>query len=115
VFGASLLLSSVSFAVTHEVKTGDSLSVLAEHYGVSTDALMKANGIKNPNTIRIGQKLQIPTTGKAKEAKAEPDEPKPPPAKQEEAAPKKEEKPEEPKAEPVKEAPPKAEPKPIKP
>ncbi|MEM7533238.1 MAG: LysM peptidoglycan-binding domain-containing protein [Chloroflexota bacterium] len=45
---------------TYEVKSGDSLSVIAEQYDVSQDALMKANGIRNANNIYIGQQLVIP-------------------------------------------------------
>jgi nucleoid-associated protein YgaU len=45
---------------TYRVQRGDSLSQIAEHYGVSVHALAKANGIKNPNRIYKGQVLCIP-------------------------------------------------------
>ncbi len=43
----------------HVVKSGESLSVIAQSYGVSTKTLKKYNEL-NGSTIRIGQKLSIP-------------------------------------------------------
>lgn len=40
------------------VKSGDSLSVIAQKYGTTVDSIKKANGLKS-DTIRIGQKLII--------------------------------------------------------
>ncbi|TAN38185.1 MAG: LysM peptidoglycan-binding domain-containing protein [Verrucomicrobia bacterium] len=42
------------------VKSGDSLSKIASAHGITLAALMEANGIKNSNQIRVGQKLVIP-------------------------------------------------------
>ncbi len=44
---------------THTVGKGDILRVVAEKYGVSVDALMKANG-KTKNYVEKGEKLIIP-------------------------------------------------------
>jgi membrane-bound lytic murein transglycosylase B len=44
----------------HEVKPGQTLSEIATAYGVSLPALVKANGLKDANSIRVGQKLFIP-------------------------------------------------------
>ncbi|HPQ94150.1 MAG TPA: N-acetylmuramoyl-L-alanine amidase, partial [Thiolinea sp.] len=44
----------------HVVQNGDSLSVIAEHYGVSVSDLKRENALQS-NTIRTGQKLKIPT------------------------------------------------------
>lgn len=49
-------------AQTYEVTSGDALSVIAERYGVSTDALAEANGITNHNIIVVGDVLSIPGT-----------------------------------------------------
>jgi nucleoid-associated protein YgaU len=46
--------------VTYRVKKGDSLSEIAQWYGVSVHQLAKANGIKNPNRIYKGQVICIP-------------------------------------------------------
>jgi N-acetylmuramoyl-L-alanine amidase len=47
--------------VAHQyvVSQGDTLSEIAERYRVTLNSLRRSNGLKN-NTIRIGQKLQIP-------------------------------------------------------
>lgn len=47
--------------MTHTVKRGDTLSGIAKKYDTTVEALVSTNGIKNPNLIRVGQVLQIPT------------------------------------------------------
>jgi len=44
---------------THVVSCGESLSVIAQRYGVSVDAIRRQNNLTG-NTIRIGQRLEIP-------------------------------------------------------
>jgi LysM repeat protein len=44
----------------HVVQSGESLSRIASRYGVTPSEVAKANGITNPNSIRVGQKLKIP-------------------------------------------------------
>lgn len=44
----------------HIVARGDTLSEIAARYGVSQDAIVKANGMDNPNMLYVGQKLIIP-------------------------------------------------------
>ncbi|GAB4357215.1 MAG: hypothetical protein Fur0042_26600 [Cyanophyceae cyanobacterium] len=44
----------------HVVRAGETLSAIAEQYGVSTQALAQANGVSNPRTLAIGRELQIP-------------------------------------------------------
>lgn len=46
--------------VTHIVQPGESLLNIAEKYGVEASAIAAANGIANPNQLRVGQKLSIP-------------------------------------------------------
>lgn len=43
----------------HTVKRGDTLSEIAERYGVSMKRLMRANNMRS-RTVRLGQKLKIP-------------------------------------------------------
>ena len=59
--GAKVLgeASSKPTTVTYTVQKGDTLSSIANKYGTSVDALVKANNIKNPNVINVGQKLTI--------------------------------------------------------
>ncbi len=42
------------------VKKGDTVSSIAQRFGVTSRALMDANSIRNPNRIQIGQRLRIP-------------------------------------------------------
>ena len=46
---------------TYTVAKGDTLSLIATRTGVALDALVKANGIKDPNRVRIGTVLQVPS------------------------------------------------------
>jgi membrane-bound lytic murein transglycosylase D len=54
----------LSYSV-HRVRKGESLTVLASRYGSSVRAIMRANGLKNSNILRVGQKLRIPGKGTA--------------------------------------------------
>jgi LysM repeat protein len=48
---------------SHVVKKGDSLSHIARRYGVSVEALSKANGLSSKKKIFPGQRLTIPSAG----------------------------------------------------
>ena len=49
---------------TYVVKSGDSLSEIAQNYGVSVNTILWANDIKDPSTIKQGTKLVIlPVSG----------------------------------------------------
>jgi LysM repeat protein len=45
------------------VQRGDTLYSIAVRYGTSVQAIMQANGLSNPNFIRVGQQLRIPGAG----------------------------------------------------
>jgi len=45
------------------VRSGDSLSEIAAAHGVSQSALMRENGITDPDRLQIGQRLTIPGRG----------------------------------------------------
>lgn len=47
----------------HVVRRGETLSGIARRYGVTVRAIAAANGIRNINRIRIGQRLVIPGRG----------------------------------------------------
>jgi murein DD-endopeptidase MepM/ murein hydrolase activator NlpD len=47
-------------AAEHSVQLGESLSVIAQRYQVSTADLVAANGLANPDFILVGQRLTIP-------------------------------------------------------
>jgi LysM repeat protein len=40
------------------VKAGDSLSAIAKNLGTSVDALCKLNGISDPDSLKLGQKIR---------------------------------------------------------
>ena len=46
---------------TYVVQPGDNLYRIGLKFGLSVDAIAKANGIVNPNFVYVGQKLVIPT------------------------------------------------------
>lgn len=45
---------------THVVQRGETLSQIARRYGVTLQAVQNANGITDPDTISVGQRLTIP-------------------------------------------------------
>ncbi len=47
--------------IIHIVQTGDNLSKIATQYGVSVDALIAANDIRDRSVIEVGEKLLIPS------------------------------------------------------
>lgn len=53
--------SSPTTPRTYTVKSGDTLSSIARALGVSATALATLNGITNPNLIRVGQVLRVPS------------------------------------------------------
>ncbi|OQA93305.1 MAG: N-acetylmuramoyl-L-alanine amidase sle1 precursor [Microgenomates group bacterium ADurb.Bin219] len=57
---------------THIVQPGENLSKLADFYGVTIDAILRANpGITDPNFIRVSQMLIIPSASTSGEPKPE--------------------------------------------
>jgi LysM domain len=52
-----------SDARTHIVAKGETLTSLARRYRVSVNSLVQANHISKQATLRVGQKLVIPTEG----------------------------------------------------
>jgi LysM repeat protein len=54
--------AGTAFADTiYVVQPGDTLSRIAQRFGVAMASIMSANGIVNPNVIYVGQRLTIPT------------------------------------------------------
>jgi LysM repeat protein len=46
--------------IVYKVQSGDSLSSIADKFGVTVDDIVKVNNIANPNEIYAGQELIIP-------------------------------------------------------
>lgn len=60
---------------SHTVQRGETLRAIAARYGVTVQALMQVNSIRNPDVIRAGTKLTIPrasTTSRTLTTKATP-------------------------------------------
>lgn len=50
--------------IDYEVKSGDTLSTIAEHFGISTDTIKWQNDLDSVNSIKPGQKIKIlPVSG----------------------------------------------------
>lgn len=60
--------ASIAGATTHVVKSGDNLYRIALNHGVTVSQLQNANPNVNAQSLRVGQKLVIPTGGQAKVA-----------------------------------------------
>lgn len=46
-------------ATTHRVANGENLGSIARRYGVTTNQIIRWNNLKNPNKLKIGQRLEI--------------------------------------------------------
>lgn len=55
-----LVKASKPADIIYTVRSGDTLSKIAQRYGTTTAILVAYNNIKNPNIIYIGQKIKIP-------------------------------------------------------
>lgn len=53
-------LSGLVFAASHTVVKGDTLYSISRKYGVSVDELCLANGIRQSDALKVGQRLSIP-------------------------------------------------------
>ena len=58
---------------TYTVRSGDTLSEIADHFGVPVSAIVDANGLADPNVIVEGQTLKIPVVASAPARPASPD------------------------------------------
>ncbi|MBT5691331.1 MAG: LysM peptidoglycan-binding domain-containing protein [Opitutae bacterium] len=64
ILGCALLpMNDLQGTRYHIVRKGENLSYIAIKNGVSREAIIRANDIRNPNLIRIGKKLIIPEKG----------------------------------------------------
>ncbi|CAM9465114.1 unnamed protein product, partial [Discosporangium mesarthrocarpum] len=50
---------------TYTVRRGDTLSTIARRHGVRMSELVALNGLRSKHRIRIGQKIKLPTDGRA--------------------------------------------------
>ena len=59
---ASVSTPAPSTSASHTVAAGDTVSGIAQRHGVTTDAILSANGLSRSSIIYPGQTLAIPTT-----------------------------------------------------
>ncbi|MBO9314185.1 MAG: LysM peptidoglycan-binding domain-containing protein [Chloroflexus sp.] len=50
-----------TIAALYVVQVGDTLSAIAERFGVTVDELVAANNLTDPNVLQVGQTLLIPS------------------------------------------------------
>ncbi len=53
-----------SDGVVHTIRAGENLYRLSRHYGVSVDAIVAANEVRDVTALRVGQEIWIPGTSK---------------------------------------------------
>ena len=56
----------------HVVKQGDTVAKIAQQNGTTVDAIVATNGLKDPNHIVVGQKLEVPSKDAAKATESKP-------------------------------------------
>ncbi|MEN2400413.1 LysM peptidoglycan-binding domain-containing protein [Flavobacterium sp. MC2016-06] len=56
----NLIQSTEKKVITHKIKKGEAISIIADKYNISVADIKKANGLKS-NNIRAGRTLKIPT------------------------------------------------------
>jgi len=61
--------------VWYTVVPGDTLGRIAVRYGTTSAVIMRANGLTNPNLIRVGQRLRIPASAGPTPAPTTPTDP----------------------------------------
>lgn len=66
-------------ACVYVVQRGDTLAAIARRYGTTVDALVRLNGLKNPNILIVGQKLRVPCVDQPPVVVVKPPPPPPPP------------------------------------
>jgi LysM repeat protein len=56
----SAAATKTGYGLEHVVQSGETLSAIASAYGVKMSAIAELNHIKDPSSLRVGQKLIIP-------------------------------------------------------
>jgi soluble lytic murein transglycosylase-like protein len=59
------LAVSPAGAAEHTVRRGENLSTIARRHGVSVSALIRLNGLEDPNHLLVGTKLKLPSSSRS--------------------------------------------------
>ncbi len=59
--GATTRFAAAQTTDVHTVAPGETLTAIARRYDTDVDTLMRLNGIQNPEVIRVGQRLAVPS------------------------------------------------------
>jgi peptidoglycan-N-acetylglucosamine deacetylase len=63
--GAAAAAGSTGGTTAYKVQSGDTLGSIAKRYGTTVQAIVSANNLANPDSIKVGQQLVIPGGGGA--------------------------------------------------
>jgi peptidoglycan-N-acetylglucosamine deacetylase len=63
--GAAAAAGSTGDTTAYKVQSGDTLGSIAKRYGTTVQAIVSANNLANPDSIKVGQQLVIPGGGSA--------------------------------------------------
>jgi LysM repeat protein len=59
-FAVTSAVTNTPTPMIHTVAAGDTLNRIATRYGVTVEAIIRANGLANPDALALGQELVIP-------------------------------------------------------
>lgn len=62
-FSQGILAQGAGGVTVYVVQRGDTLALIAERYGVAYEEIARINGLSNPNSIDVGDRLLIPLNG----------------------------------------------------
>lgn len=65
----AILYGCATYGVYHTVRKGETLWRIANTYGVDMEAIARANGIRDPSDIKVGQELFIPGVTRVKKVR----------------------------------------------
>lgn len=63
-------VSAATMATSHTVAKNDTPASIASRYGVTTNELLRANGLRDSRGLKIGQKLKLPASAQRAKAPA---------------------------------------------
>ncbi len=56
----STIATTTTYPEVYEVQPGDTIGIIARKFGVSIEAIVEVNNLRNRNDIQSGQKLKLP-------------------------------------------------------